>query len=86
MHKLGLFLIWFCLVPGTLAQELSGLLADLPKPHDYVLKRVSSWDRTGANTDRRTIAPGQTLTVFEESCPGVITHIWFTMGSAEDGI
>jgi hypothetical protein len=83
MRKLGWFLIWFCLVPAALAQELSGLLADLPKPHDYVLKRVSSWDRTGANDDMRKIAAGETFTVFEESGPGVITHIWFTIASAE---
>jgi hypothetical protein len=84
MRKLGWFVIWFCLVPAALAQELSGLLADLPNPHDYVLKRVSSWDRTGANADMRKIAAGETFTVLEESGPGVITHIWFTIASAED--
>ncbi len=65
------------------AQELSGLLADLTKPHDYVLKRASSWDRTGGNADARAIAPGETLTVLEDSGPGVITHVWFTIASGE---
>src|SRR5271157_3798462 len=83
MRRLGLFLILFCLVPAAHAQELSGLLADLTKPHDYVLKRSGSWDRTGGNADARKIAPGETLTVLEDSGPGVITHVWFTIASGE---
>jgi hypothetical protein len=83
MRRLGLFLLLFCVVPVTHAQELSGLLADLTKPHDYVLKRASSWDRTGGNADARKIAPGETLTVLEDSGPGVITHVWFTIASGE---
>jgi D-arabinan exo alpha-(1,3)/(1,5)-arabinofuranosidase (non-reducing end) len=83
MRKLVMLLIWSCLVPAGSAQELSGLLADLTKPHDYVLKRVSSWDRTGGNDDSRKIAAGETLTVLDEAGPGVITHIWFTIASPE---
>jgi len=83
MRRLGLFLILFCFVPVAHAQELSGLLADLTKPHDYVLKRAGSWDRTGANDDSRPIAAGETLTVLEDSGPGVITHVWFTIASGE---
>jgi hypothetical protein len=56
MRKVGLFLLVFCFVPAGFAQELSGLLAGLTQPHDYVLKRVSSWDRTGGNADMRHIA------------------------------
>jgi hypothetical protein len=85
MRRLGLFLVLFCVVPVAPAQELSGLLSDLTKPHDYVLKRSSSWDRTGGNADARKIAPGETLTVLEESGPGVITHVWFTIASGERG-
>ena len=81
---LGLFLILFCIVPVAHAQELSGLLADLTKPHDYVLKRAGSWDRTGGNADARKIAPGETLTVLDDSGPGVITHVWFTIASREN--
>ena len=83
MRKLGFFLILFCVAPVSHAQELSGLLADLTKPHDYVLKRASSWDRTGGNADARKIAPGETLTVLDDSGPGVITHVWFTIASRE---
>jgi hypothetical protein len=83
MHKLAVLLISLCFVPAARAQELSGLLADLTKPHDYVLKRISSWDRTGGNDDSRRIAAGETFTVLDEAGPGVITHIWFTIASPE---
>jgi hypothetical protein len=83
MRRLGLLLMLFFIVSVTNAQELSGLLADLTKPHDYVLKRASSWDRTGGNADARKMAPGETLTLLDESGPGVITHLWCTIASAE---
>ena len=51
--------------------------------HDYVLKRSSSYDRSGANADFRPLGPGETLTVLDEDGPGVITHIWFTIASPE---
>ena len=83
MRRLGLLLMLFCVVPALHAQELSGLLSNLTWPHDYVLKRASSWDRTGANADARRIAPGETLTVLDDSGPGVVTHVWFTIASGE---
>jgi len=46
-----------------------------------VQHRVSSYDRTGGNADFRTITPGDTLTVLDESGPGLITHVWFTIAS-----
>jgi hypothetical protein len=57
---------------------------DLTKPQDYVLKRVSSFDRSGGNADFREIAPGETLALVEVDGPGVLTHIWFTLWSRED--
>ena len=63
---------------------LSGLgLSSLTRPQEYVLKRVSSYDRTGGNADFRRIAPGETLTLLEEPGPGVLTHIWITINSPE---
>jgi hypothetical protein len=78
-----------CLIFATFAssifsaQELSGSLSNLTMPQDYVLKRVSSYDRTGGNADRSQIEPGQTLTLLDEDGPGVITHVWFTIASGE---
>jgi Protein of unknown function (DUF2961) len=80
----------FLLLPGlpSLAAAQSCLdsappLAAITASHDYVQKRVSSYDRSGANADMRPVAPGETLTVLDESGPGAITHIWFTIASDE---
>jgi D-arabinan exo alpha-(1,3)/(1,5)-arabinofuranosidase (non-reducing end) len=87
MRKPSLVLVTLLLAGGNaLAQNpasLSGLLASLTEPHDYVLKRVSSYDRTGGNADFRRIAPGETLTLLDEPGPAVISHIWITIASPE---
>lgn len=70
--------------PLASAQSLSDWLADLAKPQDYRLRRISSWDQTGANADSRQIEPGQTLTMLEEKGPGVVSHIWITISSPEN--
>src|SRR6185369_14027971 len=58
-------------------------LGGLAQPHDYIQKRVSSYDHSGGNEDSKAIAPGETLTILDESGPGIITHIWFTLSSDE---
>ncbi|HVJ07357.1 MAG TPA: glycoside hydrolase family 172 protein [Acidisarcina sp.] len=60
-----------------------GMLSGLTKPHDYTQRRVSSYDRTGANADARPIPPGETLTLMDDAGPGVITHVWITIASGE---
>ncbi|MGD0694842.1 MAG: glycoside hydrolase family 172 protein [Terriglobia bacterium] len=77
-------LVGFVAAPGlSQDQELSGLLSSLTEPHDYVQKRISSYDRTGGNEDYREIASGQTFTLLDEAGPGVITHVWITIASDE---
>ena len=83
MRQLGFLLAILTLPASTVAQNLSGLFPDITQQQNYVLKRVSSYDRTGANDDFRRMEAGETLTVFEEPGPGVITHLWFTIGSGE---
>ena len=61
------------------SSSLSGLIVS----HDYVQKRVSSYDRSGGNADFRQIAPGETLTLLDEAGPGTITHIWITIATDE---
>ena len=74
----------FTLLSGAaLVGQSREWLNSLTEPHDYVQKRVSSYDRSGGNDDFRTIAPGETLTVMDEAGPGMITHIWFTFSSDE---
>ena len=59
------------------------VLQSLMEPHDYVQKRASSYDRSGGNADYREIKPGDTLTLLDDSGPGIITHIWITIASPE---
>jgi hypothetical protein len=70
-------------VPIAWAQSFSGWLDDLAAPKHYRLKRISSADPTGGNSDFRTIEPGDTLTLLDEKGPGVISHIWITIASDE---
>ena len=65
------------------AQSLGGIFPDITQQQDYVSRRVSSYDVTGANADYKLLAGGQTLMVFDEAGPGDITHIWFTLSSHE---
>ena len=81
MRKL-LTLITFCfLAILVFSQDNSASLSTLPQAKDYVQHRSSSYDRSGGNADARTIAPGETLTLLDESGPGLITHLWVTIAS-----
>jgi Protein of unknown function (DUF2961) len=74
---------FFVLAASLHAQMSDALLSDLSKPSDYVLKRVSSYDRTGGNDDYRPLAAGETLTLLDEAGPGEISHIWITIADDE---
>ena len=84
-HNLSLFLFaLLALSPVSLAQSpANSSLSGLTAPHDYVQKRISSYDRSGGNADFRQIAPSETLTLLDEAGPGSITHIWVTIASDE---
>jgi hypothetical protein len=73
----------FLLTSLSFSQDSTSQITSLPQAKDYIQHRVSSYDRTGGNADARTIAPGETLTLLEESGPGLITHIWFTIASGD---
>jgi hypothetical protein len=88
MQRLLLLLALLALNPPARAQvgdeALSGApMARLTQVKDYVLKRASSYDRTGGNVDYRTLNPGETLTLMDEAGPGVISHVWITIASPE---
>ena len=67
----------------ALGQNLTNSLGELTRPHDYVLKRVSSYDRSGGNDDYRPLPPGETLTLLDEAGPGEISHVWITIADDE---
>ncbi len=83
MRKAILLILASTLAVPAAGQNLSGWAANLTEPHDYVLKRVSSYDRTGGNQDSRHVNPGETYTVLDENGPGEITHVWFTIADPE---
>jgi hypothetical protein len=53
-------------------------LRDLPRLRESRRKRVSSWDRSGGNDDRLTLAPGRSAVLAEIPGAGSINHIWMT--------
>jgi len=58
-------------------------LTGLAQSKDYIQKRESSYDRTGANFDLRRIPAGQSLTLLDADGPAIITLIWITIASAD---
>ncbi|RKT86674.1 Protein of unknown function [Saccharopolyspora antimicrobica] len=59
--------------------DFGSSLRDLPRLRTSRRGRVSSWDRTGGNTDNFRVEPGQTRELADIQGPGVITHIWCTV-------
>lgn len=87
MRNLLLLLLLLNFPASLRAQSCGGSgesLFELMRPHDYVQKRVSSYDRSGGNADARQIAPGATLELLDSAGPGIITHVWFTIASPEE--
>ena len=78
-----LFILPLVCAVGAFAQDPGSTLAGLPQPNDYVLKRASSYDRSGGNADNRQIAAGETLSLLDETGPGVVSHIWMTIASRD---
>jgi hypothetical protein len=62
-------------------QPNSNLLMDLARIKDNVQsKRVSSYNKSGANRDRfESIENGETRTIADIDGPGIINHIWITI-------
>jgi Protein of unknown function (DUF2961) len=81
MRKFPIFVSAFvvALAASGFCQNRSDWLANVPKEKDYVQKRASSFDRSGGNFDLRRLPAGETLTLLEDSGPGIITHIWITL-------
>jgi hypothetical protein len=74
------FLCVLCRASTAQQESLESLIA----PHDYVQKRVSSYDKKGGNADAIHIPAGATVTILDVPGPGILTHIWFTIASPED--
>ena len=58
-------------------------VSTLSKLEEYESRRSSSYDRTGANGDYRSLKAGETLELFDEGGPAEIRHLWITMATGE---
>jgi hypothetical protein len=76
--------LFLSLAVSANGQNSGTRLSDLPSPHDYILRRSSSYDRSGGNADARQVAAGATITVLDERGPGQVSHVWFTIADKED--
>jgi len=83
MKSLFSLLVFCLLVLPASAQTADAYLTNLPQVKDYVQKRSSSFDRSGANADARQIAPGATLTLLDADGPAIVSHIWVTIASGD---
>ena len=63
--------------------QLASWQPDLTQQQTYTAHRSSSSDPKGANADYRVVAPGATYTVLDTDGPGIVSHIWFTLGDNE---
>lgn len=64
---------------SSLTNPLRGLIL----PRNTRSKRISSWDRTGANADRWILEPGESREMAKIDGAGCINHIWMTSSSDE---
>jgi hypothetical protein len=82
---LKFFFPLFCCIFSRplLAQTQLAPRIDLTQQQDYVLKRVSSSDPSGANADFCQVDPGGVLTLMDANGPGMLTHLWITVASPE---
>ena len=58
-------------------------LSWLTRPSQYRSMRSSSYDRTGGNQDYFRVGPGGEATLLDTAGPGVVSHLWTTVGSAD---
>ncbi len=58
-------------------------LSELYRFRNVKTKRISSYDRTGGNSDRITIGAGETVVIADIPNSGIIKHIWCTINSKD---
>ena len=77
-----LLAFWAALSPALFGQESRGSLDALTRFQNYEARRSSSsHEDINRNGDARSIAKGESLVILDEQGPGVVSHIWHTIGS-----
>ena len=80
----ALMVMLLCMAPvAAMAQDPGAWISSLPEAKDYVLKRSSSFDKSGGNADARRIEPGETYTLLDYEGAGMVSHLWFTIASED---
>lgn len=74
--------VFVCIAPSVWGQ--SALMESVARLQNYSAQRASSANPDlHSNGDARSIAAGETLVLAEMDGPGMITHIWTTVGSID---
>ncbi len=72
-----------CAMVATTVRGASTSLSQLYRAKDFELRRESSANPDlQKNGDARSIEPGQTLILADIEGPGIISHLWFTVGAS----
>ena len=80
LRLLSVLLLCMGAVPNLRAQEPSGPpFSGMMHLTDTTTARVSSFDRSGGNTDFRPVAPGETLELARLAGAGVVRHVYFSI-------
>ena len=79
--SLFLSIFFFQAMTGLIPAQNQDLLSNLGRQQNFTSKRISSYDRTGGNSDRLTIEPGKTAVLAEIKGPAAIHHIWVTISA-----
>lgn len=59
------------------------MFSDMMRLKDTTTARISSFDRSGGNTDYLPISPGDTLELAELSGAGIVRHLYFSIWGGE---
>ena len=80
MRLLTILLLCIGVASNLRAQEPAGPpFSGMMRLTDTTTARVSSFDRSGANTDYRPVAPGETLELARLEGAGVVRHLYFSI-------
>jgi hypothetical protein len=84
MRLLAILILSLGVVANLRAQEPAGPpFSGIMRLTDTTTARVSSFDRSGANTDFRPVAPGETLELARLEGAGVVRHLYFSILGGE---
>ena len=73
--------LWIALLSSPAFGQFT--VQNLARLGEYDSRRTSSYDRTGANGDYRSLKAGESLELFAEAGPAEIRHLWITMATGE---